>query len=223
MLAADQQRPICGRCGAILSLLIQLDLVRLPENNLPWQAGLFQLFYCPSMEDEKGNFCDDFEAFSECHKLQVIESNASLVATEAGPFDFPAKDIIEWKPFVDLPGAMEQDLLGLRFDYDFKPNETHVSVHWDEANLHFLDIVDENDNLAELISSAQEGDKYLGWPNWVQGVEYPNCPECGEEMHYFLQIDSENGVDHMFGDVGCGHVSYCPNHPDQIAFTWACG
>jgi hypothetical protein len=24
----------------------------------------------------------------------------------------------------------------------------------------------------------------------------------------------------LFGDDGCGHITGCPNHPDELAFEW---
>jgi hypothetical protein len=57
----------------------------------------------------------------------------------------------------------------------------------------------------------------------VQRVEYPNWPTCDARMGLVLQIDSEDNVPHMFGDVGCGHITQCPNHPEVLAFGWACG
>jgi uncharacterized protein YwqG len=42
-------------------------------------------------------------------------------------------------------------------------------------------------------------------------------------MHLVLQLDSDDSIPHMFGDVGCGHVTQCSEHPDVLAFGWACG
>jgi hypothetical protein len=67
------------------------------------------------------------------------------------------------------------------------------------------------------------GDKLGGWPAWVQGAEYPSCPTCGTRMELVFQIDSENNIPHMFGDMGCGHITQCPEHPEVLAFGWACG
>lgn len=76
--------------------------------------------------------------------------------------------------------------------------------------------------LSEDPSYPQTGDKLGGWPYWVQGVEYPQCPECGETMELVFQLDSEDHLDHMFGDTGCAHVTRCKNHPHQLALGWAC-
>ncbi len=66
--------------------------------------------------------------------------------------------------------------------------------------------------------------KLGGAPDWEQGDEHPNCPECGEPMSFVAQIDS---VEHekrnnphgrpvlgddqhwMFGDVGMIYVFFC--------------
>lgn len=37
-----------------------------------------------------------------------------------------------------------------------------------------------------------------------------------------FQIDSNTNLPYMFGDVGCGILTYCPEHPDVLAFGWDC-
>jgi hypothetical protein len=66
------------------------------------------------------------------------------------------------------------------------------------------------------------GEKLGGWPAWIQGVECPTCRRCGSTMQYVLQIDSQRNIPILFGDVGTGHVSQCPNDPEELAFAWAC-
>ncbi len=175
---------------------------------------------------DTGQFCDDFEAFSPCHHLRVIANSQLSPHAEAIPDHiFPAADIVGWEKFADHPSGVEHDRLGLRYDYDFKPGVTKTDVQWEEGSVQFTGLMCTNDadgDLASAIASAAPKDKLLGWPMWVQGVEYPACPQCKREMKYFFQLDSEDNVPHMFGDVGCGHISYCPDHPDMLAFTWAC-
>ena len=69
----------------------------------------------------------------------------------------------------------------------------------------------------------QVGDKLAGYPAWAQGIEYPDCPICRETMRLLFQIDSEDNLLYMFGDVGCGHITQCKMHKEQLAFGWACG
>ena len=90
---------------------------------------------------------------------------------------------------------------------------------WDEAAENGIEYPEEYaDDDVEL---ALGRDKLGGWPAWVQAVEYPDCPRCGNQMVYVLQIDSEDHVPIMFGDLGTGHVTQCRQHPDVLAFGWA--
>jgi uncharacterized protein YwqG len=131
---------------------------------------------------------------------------------------FPAKRIIDWKTFIDLPKPSEHEELGLKYTYDHKAGT--VDLACEELGLRFEDIRDRS--LAENIANSELGDKLAGWPAWVQDVEYPLCPRCGRRMVLVFQVDSEDHIPFMFGDVGCGHVTQCPEHKDVVAFGWAC-
>jgi hypothetical protein len=41
-------------------------------------------------------------------------------------------------------------------------------------------------------------------------------------MWHVFQIDSEDNLPYMFGDVGCAHITQCPEHKEVVAFGWAC-
>jgi hypothetical protein len=41
-------------------------------------------------------------------------------------------------------------------------------------------------------------------------------------MTYLFQLDSRDQLPYSFGDMGCGHIFRCANHPDLLAFTWEC-
>lgn len=71
-------------------------------------------------------------------------------------------------------------------------------------------------NIRTLVINSQVG------PLWVQGIEYPNCPVCNQKMRLVFQLDSEDNLPFMFGDVGCGHITQCKTHKTQVAFGWAC-
>ena len=226
LLGRNDDWPTCGRCSRPLNLLLQLNLATLPKIDTPLTTGLLQVFYCTRMDFNEGGYCDDFEAFSPCHDLRILPDTTPLTPARSIPEHiFPAMDIIGWEKFDDLPNGVEHDRLGLRYVYDFQPGITSADVHWDAGNVHFYGLISTNDgdeDVASAIASAAPRDKLGGWPAWVQGVEYPTCPKCKQEMEYFFQIDSEDNVPFMFGDVGCGHISFCRNHPDVLAFTWAC-
>jgi uncharacterized protein YwqG len=42
-------------------------------------------------------------------------------------------------------------------------------------------------------------------------------------MEYVFQIDSEDNLPLMWGDMGTAHVTRCPTHREVLALGWACG
>ncbi|MDJ0556950.1 MAG: hypothetical protein QNJ68_21390 [Microcoleaceae cyanobacterium MO_207.B10] len=41
-------------------------------------------------------------------------------------------------------------------------------------------------------------------------------------MQLVFQVDSNDNLPFMFGDVGCGHITQCKDHKNIVAFAWAC-
>ena len=70
--------------------------------------------------------------------------------------------------------------------------------------------------------APREGHKLGGWPFWVQSPERPRCRICNTAMEPFFQLDMGWDFSFEFGDMGVGHISQCPSHPEVIAFSWAC-
>lgn|GEM_PF-3382986 len=217
-LSSGESVPKCATCGRSLRLFLQLDLDTLPNaSNGRFGKGLLQLFYCANDK------CDGegWRPFSNQQSLvRVVQPNGPGMKRDmSGASDeFPAKRIVGWEEFQDWPHSAEQEELGLRYTYDFKANTVHLE--YSELGLLFQNVQD--DELAEKVSSAQAGDKLGGWPYWVQGVEYPNCPRCNRRMVLIFQLDSEDNLQFMFGDSGCGHITQCSEHKDVVAFGWAC-
>jgi hypothetical protein len=77
-------------------------------------------------------------------------------------------------------------------------------------------------DLFEKAFNPRPGDKLGGWPRWIQFPERPSCALCGAAMDCLFQVDSEDNVPYMFGDMGCGHITQCPTHRDVVTFGWAC-
>ena len=125
-----------------------------------------------------------------------------------------------WEEFDDFPASAEHSTLGIDYDYDFRAGTVTVRCADPAIVLPNLSLDLE---VAEAIATAATGDKLLGWPSWVQGVEYPRCPRCNQQMSFVFQIDSNDNLDYMFGDAGTAHVTRCSAHPDEFAFGWACG
>jgi uncharacterized protein YwqG len=211
--------PACACCGGPLTLLVQLDLDALPEElGDRFGSGLLQLFYCLG-DDCQGEggwepFADDL---SRVRIVHPDGSDPSPPASADMPC-LPAKRIVGWDRFDDLPGPEEHDECGLKSAYDFEAGT--VRFECPEVGLDQTQPMSECE--AEEIAVAQAGDKLAGWPAWVQGVEYPACPTCGGRMVLVFQVDSEDNVPFMWGDAGCGHVTQCPEHKEVVAFGCAC-
>jgi hypothetical protein len=152
---------------------------------------------------------------------RIIAASDAEAAAETHN-QFAPCSISGWDRIVDLPHPEEHDHLGIVIDYHFNdvPYQP-IEMRCPELGLHFVGMK-YVDALHETVASA-EGDKLGGWPNWVQGAEYPKCPKCGTEMAFLMQIDSEDNVPYMFGDLGTGHITQCPTHRHVVAFGWACG
>ena len=214
LVAAGSDWPVCTSCGKRMRFFLQLDLTQLPASApVAQHRGVVQLFCCTS--DEGG--CPTWEPFAGANAVRLLTDATGGLLPGLGPEPFPKKVIGDWEAFDDAPDPEEFDALGLRISYDFDASTTDVACDDPPVDLHDVDI-----EVAELISDAEPGDKLGGWPAWVQGAEYPQCRVCGRVMELLFQIDSEDNVPYMFGDVGCGHITQCPDHPAELAFGWAC-
>lgn len=61
-----------------------------------------------------------------------------------------------------------------------------------------------------------------GYPRWVQGEAINKCSECGEELEFLAQIDSEDAAGLMWGDVGLVYLFQCKNHPNVFHLELQC-
>jgi uncharacterized protein YwqG len=221
-ISEDDSWPVCKVCQQPLQLFLQLDLGLLPSSlEEDFGTGLLQLFYCVGDRNGSCDFYGGWEPFSNNSCLvRIVQPYGAPLKSTIPQSDsyFPAKTIVGWEGIPDLPSPIEQEELGLRYTYDFDASTTKLECS--ELDLVFEDVHDEY--LAENISMSRGGDKLAGWPHWVQHVEYPYCPLCGERMRYLFQIDSEDNLPYMFGDVGTGHIIQCAQHKEIVAFGWAC-
>lgn len=200
-LNGTEEWPRCPNCHKHLQLFLQLNLYDLPTVLLgEFGDGIIQLFYCTSRDPHCEVECEAFFPFAKSVIVRLIpkENKPSVVAIPAIEDLLPPRSIIGWQENYDYPNWEEGNSLGIEMD----------EIEWEQLS-------DEG--------FPRSGDKLGGWPHWIQGVEYPDCPDCGDRMRLVFQIDSNDNLPIEFGDVGCGHITQCETHKERLAFGWACG
>ena len=183
-----------------MALFLQLDLAALPaEVGGHLGSGLLQMFYCVSRRQCTRQGEGSREPFSPYQLLRRVSPSAGGPLPALPTFDhaIPARRITGWQPVDDYPDRTEWPELGIEADDDAA------------------------DALVDLGYTPRQQDKLLGWPSWPQYVAYPSCRVCGRELWLVFQLESDQNLHYMFGDDGCGHITCCPDHPDELAFQWS--
>ncbi len=200
-LNGEEGWPSCPNCHKHLQLLLQLNLSELPAVLLgEFGDGIIQLFYCTSQNPHCEVECEAFFPFSKSVLIRLIpkENEPSVVPIPSIEDLFPPRLITGWQETDDYPNWEEGTSLGIEME----------EMKWEQLS-------DEGFPVS--------GDKLGGWPHWIQGIEYPVCPDCGDRMRLVFQIDSNDNLPIEFGDIGCGHITQCKTHKERLAFGWACG
>jgi hypothetical protein len=176
--------PDCKACDAPLPLLVQLDLARLPaELAGRCGSGLLQLFYC-TRDDCGGASWQPFDDEVSCVRVVQPAGRGFDPSEEQREALLPARRIVGWEAFLDEPEPGEHEALGLSYDFDFAA--WTVTIDCPEVGLAGEVVADQS--VPEAVGDCKGGDKLAGWPNWVQGVEYPACPRCGKRMERQLPL-----------------------------------
>ena len=205
-LSQTENWPECPNCGKPMQLFVQLNLEELPVAlDQQFGRGLLQFFYCTNNDPLCEVDMAAWEPFSQSTLVRIIEplspKETVVVPSELEDY-FPARLITGWQVSEDYPSWDESQELGVK--------------------LGPVEEVREWERLTDEAGVPLAGDKLAGWPYWVQNIEYPHCPVCNEKMRLVFQVDSNGHLPFMFGDVGCGHITQCKTHLEQVAFGWAC-
>jgi len=184
-----------------MQLFVQLNMATLPEKfrkESGMTKGILQMFYCTNLKGE----CEYTQAVKNStlriKLLRIIDPDKVSPSPSPVPEgQYPPLAITGWRQVDDYPHL--EDLAG-----------EGMKLREDEEEAY------------EKARVTYEGEKLGGWPYWVQGEEYPPCPDCGKPMRFIFQIDSGKNIPYIWGDMGMGHITWCPVHRDRLQFTWAC-
>ena len=197
---------MCGGCNRPMRLFVQLDLATLPpELPHPHREGMVQLFYCTSTDPACEVDHEAWQPFGKSSLARWLSPDELRVAAA------PRRKA---KAFDAAPDAADDEPAAVIVGWDQGPPEL---PGYEEEVPPLPDDEEIDDALR-----PRPGDKLGGWPAWVQGPEYPRCPRCKARMQYLLQLESNGLCRHQFGDLGAGHITQCPEHPEVVAFGWAC-
>src|SRR5207302_1576252 len=119
-LGPDAPWPACGNCTKPLQLFLQLDLGELPaELGQRFGRGLLQLFYCTSDNCQGYGGWEPFA--DDLSRVRVVQPKGAVPQAALPDQEnyFPAKRIVGWNRFLDLPSPCEHDERGLKYTYDF--------------------------------------------------------------------------------------------------------
>jgi len=233
--------PRCDECKDQKNFLLQLEVRTLPAEARTLaglQEGLLQVFYCLSCSPYRDVFADLY-VISAAEMVPSLQGSAAMAIVKAG-LDLEGiprklKEIIEGYT-EEFHGGHKEELEEIEVgDWvtagreipsytEMLENKTELL---EEAGISF-DVLEEamnedSESLGELrwhIPSVKLG----GWIRWVQGVEYPTCPECNVEMNVpLLQMeDTTKMLEYLWGDVGTAHITLCPSC-SKPGLGWACG
>ena len=148
-LAPDERWPICRCCSEPMQLFLQLNPCDLPTEATKLWGEGLLQFYYCTGE------CDDgWKPFSKASLVRAIVPGIphAIQTPLAGPF--PAKRIVGWDASDDYP-------------------------NWDELSVLGKEITQAETDAISEVGFPRSGEKLLGWPHWVQSVEYPSARNAG--------------------------------------------
>ncbi len=193
-LRASETWPVCPTCNHPLSFLVQVNLGELAKAaSTKPQRGLVQLFYCLT--------CEPYRPRAKEQLVRLIEpAGGGPAFAPKGTTLLPVRTVKSWKTVTDYPHPDEGQAL------------------WRKSKLKLGD----DERVAAFKLNLQK-DKALGWANWVQSRKPPPCQQCKGTTELLLQLDSNDHLNHTWGDNGVGFIFQCPKHPAKVTFTWECG
>jgi len=231
-MPAGKVWPVCEACEDKKTFVCQINIRQVPkeiQSHIGLDSGLFQLFYCFECSEFDGVF-KDVEIIPEKELcvpgLKVLAAEKAARSTNLKAKNIPGsvkKFINEMKVAEDENEYPERFVKWEVAGYKEIMNSEELS---DVITQDMSDAYDELDEFYDadgMTRGPYGGVKLGGYVCWVQGVEYPECPDCKVDMKTtFLQISEEELFSNSWGDCGVAHVTLCPRCK-RPGLGWACG
>ena len=204
---AGEKWPVCEECTKELAFIGQFRLPDSGHGSLPW-GSLLTFFYCWHCSSW------GFDGEKRTWEIRTHRSPAAEKAVICVPLGASERPI---KP-CRAETVAEQSLPafdGLEY-WSPRVEELCCQENPDEPwEVYFA-------ALEELGISGDVTSMFGGYPQWIQGDETPDCPECDERMQLMVQIASEEAAELMWGDAGAVYLFSCPSHPEARRIVLQC-
>ena len=201
--------PVCGGCGKGLSFICQWNLAECPH--LSGSAGLYAFYYCHGCASW-GDLPADLKDAWMVRRYPAPDPGRSVHLEDASPTGARTTDcsctLAKERSLPDWDGLAEE-----------APRAAALSkeLNEDEAWEPYSEIAE------ELLGGEPDYRTQIGgYPRFVQGADYPECPDCAQRMRLLAQIDSEEEAGLMWGDSGCVYIFGCDKHTAQVQMRLQC-
>lgn len=210
--------PICAKCANQETFICQLDLRTCPAVKLPDCFGLLSFFYC-----------------FQCFPWDALQPGWTVRNhREAQPqkaIALPEQPLTKPGFFKKLLGTRSRKVKCCLVSFElFKcyPQLDELDEIGDEEDKELLSAVELDDSYYERIDvltgkSDNFGTIVGGYSQWIQSFPTDSkCKHCAKSCRQLVQIGSHREADVMFGDAGCIYLSFCDEHPQDIAMVLQC-
>jgi uncharacterized protein YwqG len=212
--------PICG-CGQGLTFIMQANLDQCirgattegedPPLHGQRRSGLFTFFYCHACsswgdippEAKDAWLVRRYPSPSDARAVAIDDRSPKTDRTiPCAVFISPAQSLPDWETINELDPALAAAIGKLNDDEPWSAYEAAV----------------------ERIAGEQPGGRTQigGYPSFIQGANFPDCPTCRKAMRLLAQIDSEEAAGFMWGDAGSVYLFDCADHPDKFDMRLQC-
>ncbi|PIQ25260.1 hypothetical protein COW36_20005 [bacterium (Candidatus Blackallbacteria) CG17_big_fil_post_rev_8_21_14_2_50_48_46] len=203
----NKNYPSCKNCKHPLTHLLQLNLSELPENfDFTIREGALKIYYCV---DQSG----DCELFDPKQNANSPNYFCTYVPVEE------LENIVEYPEYgenSDYVIFSPVQIKSWNYGGEELPDEEYLTNFMPQISSLFTKVEKHAHTFFEI---PYESDKLGGWPLSAGFDEIAKCKECSQPMTNIYHLDPYAYVEFSPASV-IGRVFICPNHKEEIFFTY---